>query len=146
MDDRGLPMREDEALAVLATAFLENLVDPEIQRLITQFAVLERDGWQCAVPTCTSRVSLHEHHIEFLSHGGPDIDWNQISLCFVHHIILLHGSPKSIAVSGIAPDALEWRLGLRPDGAPLLVFRGDRRVDPPAAGVPDKSTGDPMAA
>ncbi|HXK24113.1 MAG TPA: hypothetical protein VMS55_15705 [Myxococcota bacterium] len=34
--------------------------------------VIERDGYRCAVPGCTSRRNLHDHHIEFRSAGGSD--------------------------------------------------------------------------
>jgi hypothetical protein len=94
---------------------------------------------------------LHEHHIRHLSLGGPDVESNKTALCFVHHILLLHGLLASIDVSGTAPDLLEWRIGLRPGAPPLLLFRGYRRIDPVAdferrqaqqAGTKD----DPMAA
>ena len=29
--------------------------------------VFERDDWRCAVPGCTSRRNLHQHHIRFRS-------------------------------------------------------------------------------
>jgi hypothetical protein len=131
-DQRGLELPEGEALATIAAGFLANLDAPEIQRLIELFPTLERDGWQCSVETCTCKVALHEHHIRLLSQGGPDVESNKTSLCFVHHIILLHGLLAAIGVSGTAPDQLEWRLGLRPGAPPLLLFRGHRRIDPVA--------------
>jgi hypothetical protein len=32
--------------------------------------VFARDGWRCAVPVCTSRRNLHDHHLVFRSRGG----------------------------------------------------------------------------
>ena len=131
-DDRGLPLPEGEALAVIAAGFLMNLADPAIQRMIERFPTLDRDGWKCSVPTCTFRAKLGEHHIWFLSDCGPDVESNKTSLCFMHHIILLHGLLAAISVSGTAPDKLEWRLGRSPGEPPLLLFRGNRKMDPVA--------------
>ena len=131
-DDRGLPLPDGEALAVIAAGFLMNLADPALQRLMEQFPALERDGWKCSVPTCTFRAQLSEHHIMFRGDGGPDFESNLTSLCFLHHIILLHGLLASISVSGTAPDELEWRIGRSPGEPPLLLFRGHRKLDPVA--------------
>ena len=83
-------------------------------------------------PGLVLRAQLGEHHIWFLSHCGPDVESNKTALCFMHHIILLHGLLAAISVSGTAPDELEWRIGRSPGEPPLLVFRGNRKIDPMA--------------
>src|SRR4029450_7204602 len=34
--------------------------------------VFARDGWRCAVPVCTARRNLHDHHLVFRSRRGRD--------------------------------------------------------------------------
>jgi hypothetical protein len=71
------------------------LRDPSARR---PDAVIERDGYRCAVPGCTSRCSLHDHHVIFRSAGGSDAPDNRVTLCAVpgctsrcslhdHHVI-----------------------------------------------------------
>ncbi len=134
-DEHGVPLLEGEALAVIASTFLENLDDPEIKELKERFPILERDGWRCTVPTCTRRAYLHGHHIRFRSDCGPDEPWNLTTLCYVHHIGQLHGSWAAIYVSGTAPDKLVWEIGRRRGKPALLTFHGDRRVDVPDDGA-----------
>jgi hypothetical protein len=74
--------------------------------------VLERDKGFCKVPGC-SRKATQVHHILHRSLGGGDEPWNLVSLCAPHH---LHGVHRGwIRVSGRAPDALVWELGIRAD-------------------------------
>jgi hypothetical protein len=127
-DEDGLSLPEGEALAIIASAFLENLDDPEVHRLMEDFPIFERDGWRCTVPTCTRRAYLHRHHIRYRSDIGPDDAWNLTTLCYVHHMEEVHGSLKSVAVSGRAPDDLLWEIGRRAGKPPLLTFRGDRLI------------------
>lgn len=50
--------------------------------MITAFvrnAVLRRDGWRCR--HCKFRQNLHLHHVQFLSHNGPDESTNLLTLC-----------------------------------------------------------------
>jgi hypothetical protein len=94
--------------------------------------VVERDGYRCAVPGCTSRRNLHDHHIWFRSAGGPDASGNRITLCAFHHQRCLHAG--LLRVSGRAPDGLFFELGLRPGASPLVRYRaGDIAVPPPRA-------------
>jgi hypothetical protein len=83
--------------------------------------VVERDGYLCAVPGCTSRRNLHDHHIRFRSAGGSDAPGNRITLCAFHHQRCLHAG--LLRVSGFAPDGLFFELGLRPGAAPLACYR-----------------------
>jgi hypothetical protein len=86
--------------------------------------VIERDGYRCAVPGCTSRRNLHDHHVTFRSAGGSDAPENRITLCAFHHQRCLHAG--RLAVRGCAPDGLEFELALRPDGPPLArYYSGD---------------------
>jgi hypothetical protein len=83
-------------------------------------AILERDGYLCQAPGCTRRRDLQVHHITFRSRGGSDCADNRITLCFVHHQILLHET-GALAVRGRAPDGLNWTLG-------RATLKGERYV------------------
>lgn len=94
--------------------------------------VIERDGYRCAVPGCTSRRSLHDHHIVFRSAGGSDAPDNRITLCAFHHQRGVHAG--LLRVRGRAPDQLVFELGLRPGAYPLARYQsGDIAV--PRSGV-----------
>jgi hypothetical protein len=72
--------------------------------------VIERDGYRCAVPGCTSRRNLHDHHIDFRSAGGSNASENRVTLCAFHHLRCLHAG--LLNVHGRAPDALVFELPL----------------------------------
>jgi hypothetical protein len=86
--------------------------------------VFERDGYRCTAPCCNSFTNLHDHHIIPRSAGGSNDLSNRTTLCAWHHLRAVHGGLARAA--GCAPDGIEWELGLSPDKAPLLRFRGDR--------------------
>jgi 5-methylcytosine-specific restriction endonuclease McrA len=89
--------------------------------------VIERDDYRCAVPGCSSRSHLHNHHIVFRSAGGSDAEWNRVTLCAFHHQRGVHRG--ELRVRGRAPDALVFDLGVRPGKPPLARFAsGDLRV------------------
>jgi hypothetical protein len=91
--------------------------------------VVERDGYRCAVPGCTSRRNLHDHHVAFRSAGGSDEPANRVTLCAFHHQRCLHAG--LLRVRGRAPDHLVFELGLRPAAPPLLRYRsGDVALAP----------------
>jgi hypothetical protein len=91
--------------------------------------VIERDGYRCAVPGCTSRRSLHDHHVAFRSAGGADDPSNRITLCAFHHQRCLHAG--LLRVRGRAPDDLVFEVGLRPAAPPLARYRsGDVALGP----------------
>jgi hypothetical protein len=101
---------------VLATWLLR---DPAARR---PDPVIERDGYLCAVPGCTSRRNLHDHHVAFLSAGGSDAPDNRVTLCAFHHLRSLHAG--RMRIRGLAPDRLIFEL-------PLGVYRtGDVRLSP----------------
>jgi hypothetical protein len=79
--------------------------------------ILERDGYQCAVPGCRARRGLEVHHIVFRSRGGTDARNNLVTLCATHHRLALH-EKGSLACKGSALRGLEWTLG-------ALRYHGD---------------------
>jgi len=101
----------------------ENQEDPHWRR---RYRVLERDGWRCKAPGCTSRSGLNEHHITFRSQQGCDDAANLVTLCVGHHQQGLHEG--RIRCFGRAPDGLWWDMGVRPGGEPLVRYFGDRLV------------------
>ena len=111
-------------------------------------AVLDRDDWRCAVPGCSSRRSLHRHHIVFSSHGGSDASENLITVCAFHHLIGVHQG--ILAIRGKAAhgcEDLRFDLGLRPGQQPLVSFRGEHRLRRgglhPATGFPPTRVHEP---
>ena len=85
--------------------------------------VFERDGWRCAVPACSSRRNLHDHHVVFRSHGGDNARDNRVTVCASHH---LHGIHEGrIRAYGRAPDEVTWEMGCRRGETPLMRLRGD---------------------
>jgi len=89
--------------------------------------IFERDGWRCAVPACTARASLHDHHVVYRSEGGTHAWGNRVAICAAHHIHGIHG--MRIKVSGVAPHDLTWEIGLRRPRPPLFRTHGDRYLD-----------------
>jgi hypothetical protein len=83
--------------------------------------VIERDGYRCLVPGCSSRRNLHDHHIAFRSAGGSGDPANRVTLCAFHHLRCLHAG--RMRIRGLAPEALVFELALRPRGAPLARYR-----------------------
>ena len=90
--------------------------------------VIERDGHRCAVPGCTSRRNLHDHHIVFRSACGSDAADNRITLCAFHHQRGVHAG--FLRIRGHAPDDLVFELGLRPGAPPLVRYRSGDVVLP----------------
>ncbi|HLY38084.1 MAG TPA: HNH endonuclease signature motif containing protein [Candidatus Binatia bacterium] len=86
--------------------------------------IFARDGWRCAVPACSSRRNLHDHHILFRSRGGDNARDNRVTVCAWHHLRGIHGG--RVRAWGEAPDGITWELGVRLGGRPLLRFQADR--------------------
>ena len=80
--------------------------------------VAARDRHRCQVPGC-SRPAVDCHHIRYRVHGGPDEEWNLISVCLAHHHGGIHDG--RLRVSGRAPDELAWEFGLRRSFAATAV-------------------------
>jgi hypothetical protein len=72
--------------------------------------VYARDGWRCAVPGCSSRQSLHDHHLVFRSAGGDDELRNRLTLCAWHHLRGVH--QRLVRITGEAPYHLVFELPL----------------------------------
>ncbi len=83
--------------------------------------VFERDGYLCAVPGCSSRMSFHDHHVVFRSHQGSNEMGNLVTLCAFHHQRCLHTG--RLRIRGLAPDRLVFELGVRPGAPPLARYR-----------------------
>ena len=80
-----------------------------------------------AVPACTARTSLHDHHVLYRSRGGDNTRDNRVAICAAHHLNGIHRF--RIRVSGVAPDDLTWEIGFRRGRPPLLRTHGDRYLD-----------------
>jgi hypothetical protein len=111
-------------LAMVARMGLEGLLAHAIGTWLSMAEpgreVFERDRWRCTMPGCTARRNLHNHHIVFRSHEGPDEPWNLTTLCAWHHQRGVHGT--GLRIRGRAPDDLVFDL-------PVGRFRsGDRKV------------------
>jgi len=123
---RGRPTSEGEAVEAMLDHALATwrTVDKHEARAQRVYA---RDGWRCTAPGCSSFRNLHDHHIVFRSHCGGDELTNRTTLCAWHHQRGVHA--YRMRCTGLAPDALLFELGVRPDGSALLRFRsGDVRV------------------
>jgi hypothetical protein len=86
--------------------------------------VFARDGWRCAVPACSSRRNLHDHHVTYRSHGGGNERTNRVTVCAPHHLHAIH--PGVIRAVGLAPADVRWEIGVRWNAPPLLTCVGDR--------------------
>ena len=82
--------------------------------------VFTRDGFRCTVPGCSSFRELHAHHVRWRSAGGGDEAWNLTTLCAWHHLRGVHTG--RVRVTGRAPNALLYELGVRPGRAPLVRY------------------------
>jgi hypothetical protein len=85
--------------------------------------VFARDGWRCAVPGCSARRELHDHHLVFRSRGGGNGRDNRIAVCAAHHLRGIHAG--HVRAAGEAPHAVTWELGVRAGKPPLLRLVGD---------------------
>jgi hypothetical protein len=86
--------------------------------------IFARDGWRCAVPICTARRNLHDHHLVFRSRGGDNERDNRITLCAWHHLRGIHAG--RVRAWGDAPDGITWEIGVRAGRKPLLRLEGER--------------------
>ena len=111
---------ESEALDAMLEHCFETWALPNA-KVRRDHRVFERDGWRCTVPGCSSYRNLHNHHIEYRSHGGPDDPWNRTALCAAHHQRAVHGAIGSIRIRGRAPDGLRFEL-------PLVTYGPGERI------------------
>jgi 5-methylcytosine-specific restriction endonuclease McrA len=117
----GLEWMLDHVLAAWSPERQRPERDPREER------VYERDDWRCTVPGCSSRRSLHAHHVRFRSAGGSDDLANLTTLCAWHHHRGIHA--RLLRCAGRAAADLRFALGIRPDGSAVERFGpGDVRL------------------
>ena len=80
--------------------------------------IFARDHWRCAVPICTARRELHDHHVVFRSHGGGNERENRITICAWHHLRGVHAG--RVRASGAAPHGITWEIGVHAGRRPLI--------------------------
>jgi len=136
---RGPHLRDWECLLIFIIDMRDAWQPHENAEWRRRYHILDRDGWRCLAPGCTSRSNLNAHHLVFRSHSGSDDAGNLVTLCVGHHQAGVHDN--LIRCYGRAPDAVWWEFGIRPDAPPLLRYFGDRivgaRADVRAAASPD---------
>jgi len=118
----GRTASESEALDAMLEHCFETWALPNA-KVPRDHRVFERDGWRCTVPGCSSYRNLHNHHIEYRSHGGPDDGWNRTTLCAAHHQRAVHQGIGRIRIRGRAPDGLHYELPLVTYGPGERIFR-----------------------
>ncbi len=123
---RGSESRGEAFERMLAVVLLEWLAVPKHRD-----PVFERDGWRCAVPACSSRCELHDHHVRFRSLGGDENLDNRITVCAAHHLRGIHMG--RVRATGRAPSEMVWELGCSQTGSqPYMRLVGDRYLVRPA--------------
>lgn len=93
--------------------------------------VIERDGYRCAVPGCSSRQNLHDHHLGFRSAAGADAPGNRLTLCAFHHQRCLHAG--RVRIRGRAPHGLLFELSASdpaPNRSPATAPATSERSSP----------------
>ncbi|MBU1701161.1 MAG: HNH endonuclease, partial [Candidatus Eisenbacteria bacterium] len=129
--EAGRPLQPWETLLYVLQRFFEVWDDDRLVREATEYKILERDGWQCAAPGCSSRRSLEVHHIIPRARGGSDEPDNLITLCSVHHRGIVH--QMRMRCEGDAPGGVIYTLGLRISAeCEEPAYRGDVRMRPAA--------------
>jgi hypothetical protein len=123
---RGPRLRDWECLLIFIIEMRHAWQPHENAEWRRRYRVLERDGWRCRAPGCTSRSHLNAHHVEFRSQFGSDQMTNLVTLCIGHHQAGVH--ENRIRCYGQAPEAIWWELGIRPDAPPLVRYFGERIV------------------
>jgi hypothetical protein len=106
--------------------------------------VIERDGYLCAVPGCSSRSNLHDHHVVFRSAGGSHAPANRVTLCAFHHHRCLHAG--RLRLWGRAPNQLVFELGVRAGAVPLARYRSGDVALPARAADPASCRAQPPPA
>jgi hypothetical protein len=118
----GRTASESEALDAMLEHCFETWALPNA-KVPREHRVFERDGWRCTVPGCSSYRNLHDHHIQYRSHGGPHDLWNRTTLCAAHHQRSVHAGIGRIRIRGRAPDGLRFVLPLATYGPWERILR-----------------------
>lgn len=111
-----------ERLLLLLRHFLDQWDRPAYEKWSEGAEIHATFGWMCAVPGCTARRNLEQHHIVYRSQGGADDATNLVSLCARHHRYVIH-EQRAVSVEGRSPHDLRWTF-------PFGHFLGDVREDP----------------
>ena len=96
------------------------------RRRLYRHKVIERDGFKCIIPGCSSRLILTDHHIKYRSRGGGDELSNNTGACRQHHQHCIHDN-HYITVTGTAPDNLTIAMGVEGGRSPFALFINGRR-------------------
>jgi hypothetical protein len=93
------------ALVAISVEFVLTWEHEVLRQLGATHPVVLRDAGLCMAPGC-SRPADHVHHVRRRSAGGPREQWNEISLCAIHHLRGVHGGV--VEITGRAPDDLRF--------------------------------------
>ena len=69
------------------------------------------DYYRCRVWGCSCRKNIEVHHIVPRSKGGPNEEWNLITLCPYHHNLITSGKLSDIDVLTALKRAKTFRWG-----------------------------------
>jgi hypothetical protein len=111
-----------ETLFIIVRSFLAVWDDHRLARMTAGHKILERDGWQCAVPGCSSRRGLEIHHIRPRARGGSNDPSNLITVCSSHHRGIIHEG--RLTCRGEAPGKVVFVFDVR---GGRVSYRGDVR-------------------
>ncbi len=122
------------AMTVLFAQVTEIWEQQDPERRPVRSKILKRDHYRCVIPGCTSRSHLETSHNRPRSQGGTNDAENLSVVCHTHHHRGIHAG--YVAIGGRAPYALRFVLGLRREGPPLLIYKGNRLVKGPFDAAP----------
>ncbi len=128
------------AMTVLFAQVTEIWEQQDPERRPVRSKILKRDHYRCVIPGCTSRSHLETSHNRPRSQGGTNDAENLSVVCHTHHHRGIHAG--YVAIGGRAPYALRFMLGLRREGPPLLIYKGNRLVKGPFDAAPREGAGE----
>jgi hypothetical protein len=112
---------------IILVHFIYALDTPAARDTQRRHAIIARDRFRCSCPGCTSRASLHDHHLQLKARGVCNESWNRTTLCAGHHQPGVHRGV--VVIGGWAPHHLYTRLGIDPrTGRALASYHNERRV------------------
>ncbi len=113
------------ALRMFLAGFMATWRKADRQMRARTRRIMEACDYRCQVPGCTRRAFLHQHHLEFRSHGGGNEDANLAGVCDVHHQGHLHGG--TMKARREEQGSILWEVGIR-GGQAYRVFRDETRI------------------
>ena len=117
------------ALVVFFAQAVKEWVREDPERRPVRARILKRDGYRCVIPGCRNRAELEGHHMKPRAQGGSESDANLATVCAGHHRGGIHKG--YVRIWGVAPHGLNFELGCRTDGPPLMRLRGNRIIKRP---------------